>query len=144
MKWRLDPNSALTHHSLGMAHVMKGMIEEGISEIKLAIELSKGKVANWISDLALAYAKAGKINEVRNILADMLRINEQSQQPDTEIAGVYVSLGEKDKAMEWLEKAYNRRAGYLVMINVDSSFDDIRSDPGFQALRKKMGFPDAE
>ncbi len=140
----LDPNSALTHHSLGMAHVMKGMIEEGISEIKLAIELSEGKVANWISDLALAYAKAGKINEVRDILADMLRINEQSRRPDTEIAGVYVSLGDKDKAMEWLEKAYNRRAGYLVMINVDSSFDDIRSDPGFQALRKKMGFPDAE
>jgi TolB-like protein/Tfp pilus assembly protein PilF len=140
----LDPNSALAHHSLGMAQVMKGMIGEGISEIKLAIELSEGKVANWISDLALAYAKTGKINEVRDILADMLKINEQSRRPDTEIAGVYVSLGDKDKAIEWLEKAYSRRAGYLVMINVDSSFDDIRSDPRFQALRKKIGFPDTE
>ena len=122
---------------------MKGMIEEGISEIKRAIEISKGKFSNWISDLAWAYAKAGKINEVKNILADLLRINEQSHKSETEIAGVYVSLGEKDKAMEWLEKAYHRHAGYLVNINSDSSFDDFRSDPRFQALLKKIGFPDA-
>ncbi len=138
----LDPNSAMAHNCLGTAYVMKEMIEEGISEIKRAIEISKGKVANWISDLALAYARAGNINEVRNILADLLRINEQSHKSETEIAGVYLSLGEKDKAMEWLEKAYERHAGYLVNINYDSSFDDFRSDPRFQALLKKIGFPD--
>ena len=68
------------------AYVGKGLIEEGISEIKMAIEISKGKVSNWISDLAWAYAKAGKIDEVRNILADLLRINEQNHKSETEIA----------------------------------------------------------
>ena len=56
---------------------------------------------------------------------------------------IYVSSGEKDKAMEWLEKAYDRHAGYLLGINFDSSFDDIRSDPRFQALLKKIGFLEA-
>ena len=139
----LNPNSANAHNNLGVTYVMKGMIEEGISEIKRAIEISNGKIANWKSDLALAYAKAGNINEVRNILADLIRINEQSRMSETEIAGVYVSLGEKDKAMEWLEKAYERHAGYLVNINCDSSFEDLRPDPRFQALLKKIGFPDA-
>ncbi|HYB04888.1 MAG TPA: hypothetical protein VED17_10515 [Nitrososphaerales archaeon] len=102
-----------------------------------------GKVANFKSDLAWAYARAGNIDEVRNVLADLLRINEQSHKSETEIASVYVSLGEKDKAMEWLEKAYDRHAGYIVWINSDPTFDDIRPDPLFQALRKKIGFPDA-
>jgi tetratricopeptide (TPR) repeat protein len=94
------------------------------------------------NDLAWAYAKLGNINEVKNILADLLKINEQSHKSETEIASVYLSLGEKDKAMEWLEKAYDRHAGYLLGIMYDSTFDDFRSDPRFKALLKKIGFPD--
>jgi TolB-like protein/Tfp pilus assembly protein PilF len=139
----LEPNSGMARNNLGVAYVKKGMIEEGIAEIKIAIEISKGNVANWISDLAYAYARAGNINEVRKILADLLKINEESHKSETEIAGVYLSLGEKDKAIEWLEKAYDRRAGYLLGIIFDSSFDGFRSDPRFQALLKKIGFPDA-
>ncbi len=130
----LSPNSANAHNNLGVAYVMKGMNEEGISEIKIAIEISNGKVANWKSDLAYAYARTGNIKEVRNILADLLRINEQSHKSETEIAGVYVSLGEKDKAMEWLEKAYQRHAGYLVGINSDCSFDDLRLESQIQGF----------
>jgi hypothetical protein len=74
----------------------------------------------------------------------LLRINEQSHKSETEIAGVYLSLDEKDKAMEWLQKAYDRHAGYLVGINYDCSFDDFRSDPRFKALLKKIGFPDTD
>jgi serine/threonine-protein kinase len=123
---------------------MKGMIEEGISEIKIAIEMSNGKIANWKSDLAYAYAKVGKMDEAREILVDLLRIYEQSHMSETEIAGVYVSLGEKDQAMEWLEKAFERHAGYLVWINDEVSFEDFRPDPRFKALLKKIGFPDAD
>ena len=120
------------------------MIKEGISEIKIAIEISSGKLANLKSDLADAYSRAGKIDEVRKILDDLLRMREQGHMSETAIAAVYLSLGEKDKAMEWLERAYERHAGYLVNINHnDSSFDGLRPDPRFQALLKKIGFPDA-
>ena len=95
---------------------MKGMFEKGISEIKLAIEISRG-IARWRSDLAFAYAKAGNIDEVRNILADLLRIKEQSHKSETAIAGVYLGLGEKDKAIEWLEKAYEDMQSNLILIN---------------------------
>jgi hypothetical protein len=44
--------------------------------------------------------------------------------------------------MEWLGRAYNRRAGYLLGINYDSSFEDFRSDPRFKALLEKIGFPE--
>lgn len=137
----LNSNSALAHDNLGIAYVKKGMIAEGISELKMAVDISGGKMATSKSDLAYAYAKAGNITEVRNILADLLRMREEGQAVETEIGGVYVSLGEKDKAIEWLEKAYERRAGYILWINPDTTFDDLRPDPRFQALLKKIGFP---
>jgi adenylate cyclase len=138
----LDPKSSRAHDQVGLIYVNEGMIEEGISEIKIAVENSGGLVADMKSDLAYAYAKAGNVNAVKNILADMLLMREQTNMSETQIAGVYVSLGEKDKAMEWLEKAYERHAGYIVGINFDSSFDDFRSDPRFQAFLRKVGFPD--
>jgi hypothetical protein len=60
------------------------------------------------------------------------------------LAGVYLSLGQKDKALELLEQAYRLHSGYFIIINYDLVFDDLRSDPRFQALMKKIGFPEAE
>jgi adenylate cyclase len=140
----LDPNSAFAHDNLGYAYVMKGMIETGISEIKIAIDISGGNDVMQKNDLAFAYARAGKIDEVRNVLADLLRMKELGRGSETAIGGAYVSLGEKDKAIGWLEKAYERHDGYFLAICCEYTFDDLRPDPRFQALMKKIGFPDAE
>ena len=103
----LDPNAALAHENLGCVYVMKGMIEKGISEIKIAIEMSGGIDVTQKNDLAYAYAKAGKIDEVKNILTDLLRMREQGYREEAAIAGVYATLGENDKALEWLQRAYD-------------------------------------
>ncbi len=73
----LNPNSSMAHDNLGYSYVMKGMIEEGISEIKKAIDLSGGNDVVKMNDLAYAYAKAGKLDEVKSILTDLLRMKEQ-------------------------------------------------------------------
>ena len=128
----LDPNSPLAHQNLGIAYVEKGIIEEGISEIKIAIEIF-GDNAMPKGDLAYAYARAGKMDQVRDILADLLRMSEQSHRSDIAIASVYLSLGEKDKAMEWLERVYDQHQG---MITVDQKPSYFRSSsnrsPGFR------------
>ncbi len=140
----LDPtNSAMAHDNLGYSYVMKGRIEEGISEIKVAGEIFGEIGIMQKNDLAYAYSRAGKMDEVRNILADLLRMREQGYVSEAAIGGVYLSLGEKDKSMEWLEKAYQQHSGYLVAINCEQTFNNLRSDPRFQALLKKIGFPDS-
>jgi tetratricopeptide (TPR) repeat protein len=73
----LDPNSTLAHDCLGYIYVMKGMIEDGISEIKIAIGISGGNDVMQKNDLAYAYAKAGNLDQVRSILADLLRMRER-------------------------------------------------------------------
>ncbi len=55
------------------------------------------------------------------------------------IAGKYAALGETEKAFEWLEKSYARRSPWLIYLKVFSEFDQLHSDPRFEALAKKLG-----
>ena len=137
----LDPNSVFAQSNLGVAYVQKGRVEEGLTEMRKSIEHSGLHLEN---ELAYAYARAGKMDEVRGILADLLRMREQGHVSETIIAGVYSSLGEKDKALEWLERAYAQHAVFIVSINSDFPFEDLRPDPRFQSLLKKIGFSDVD
>jgi hypothetical protein len=55
---------------------------------------------------------------------------------------IHAALGENDEAMVWLEKAYQEREVQLVRAKVDPRFDPLRKDPDFQALLRRMNFPD--
>ena len=55
------------------------------------------------------------------------------------LAGFNAALGEKDKAFTILEKLYEKRAGELTAIKVDPRFDNLRDDPRFQDLVRRMG-----
>jgi hypothetical protein len=57
------------------------------------------------------------------------------------VALIHVGLGEKDQALQWLNKAYEDRSAYMVILNVDPWMDPLRSDPRFQALLRRMNFP---
>jgi hypothetical protein len=52
-----------------------------------------------------------------------------------------MGLGDKDRAFEWLEKAYEERAGRLVYLKVLRAFDPLRSDPRFEDLVRRLKFP---
>jgi hypothetical protein len=51
-------------------------------------------------------------------------------------------LGEKEKALDWLEKAYEKRDGSLVEIKMDPKWGPLRRESRFQDLLKRMKFPD--
>ena len=57
------------------------------------------------------------------------------------VAGIYAGLGEKDKAIEWLTKAYEEHSLNICLLKVAPRFDPLRSDPRFQALLRRMNLP---
>jgi hypothetical protein len=57
------------------------------------------------------------------------------------IALIYTGLGDKAQALAWLEKAYDQRHPYLILIKVEPVFDSLRSDPRFAELIRKVGLP---
>jgi len=134
-----DPGNNYARNNLGLSLVQKGMLEKGIREIE-KIKVDRGRAATMRSDLPYVYAKAGRIDDVRELLSEWLNEVETNHELAVAIASAYTSLGNRDKAIEWLERAYSDHVTALISANADFVFDSIRMDPRFQSLMRKLGF----
>jgi tetratricopeptide (TPR) repeat protein len=131
----MDPNFAIAHYELGQAFVQKRSYNEAIAEFQKAIELSGGSIPST-SNLAYAYAVSNKSTEAVKILNDL---KSRPAPNASEIALVYVGLGEKGQAMKWLDKAYEEHFNPSILLR--PAFDSLRSDPRFQNLVHRIGLP---
>ncbi len=133
----LESNQPAPHHFLALAYLAKAMYEEAIAEFQTAAGLSRDL---HITELAHAYAVAGKRGEARKMLDEVLAGSKKEFVSPVRIAVVYVGLQEHDTAFEWLEKAFQSRDARCYILNVDPRFDPLRSDPRFQSLLRRMNF----
>ena len=136
----LDPNYSWAYLWIGQANLGKGMYEEGIANINKAIALSDGNV-RMKATLGYAYAKAGKRGEAEKIIAELQEQSKAKYVSPYFIAVIYSGLKQKDQAFEWLEKAYQERHPYLTLVKVEPVFDNLRSDPRYAELLRKIGLP---
>jgi len=134
----LDPNFALAHYGLGSVYAAQGTFDEAIAEFQKARALL-GSSPFGLSELGYGYARSGNKGEAARILNELLGLSKQAYSVSSGIALVYYGLGDKDKAFEWLEKAYQEREGGFLYLKIDPGWDGLRSDPRFTALLKKMG-----
>ncbi len=80
----------------------------------------------------------GRKAEARAVLDEMIRSSKQTYISPVHVASIYLGLGEKDRAFEWLEKAYAQRSSSLALLKVNPRFDGVRSDPRFIDLMKRV------
>jgi tetratricopeptide (TPR) repeat protein len=132
-----DPKYADTHWSFGLNYEGKKMYTEAISAYQRAISLSKttefpeGK-PEMIANLGHAYAVSGRRADALKILDELKElINQRSYVSPYSVALIYVGLGDKEQAFEWLDKAKNERDESYIHLKVDPRLDDLRSDPRF-------------
>jgi len=136
----IDPNFALAHFYLGLAHFRKGAFAEAIPELQRAITLSPG-ITFYKAGLGYAYARAGKSAEARKLLYDLKEQSKQRYVSWSDLSAIYAGLGEKDQAFACLQKAYEQRDYGLVLMKVNPLLDPLRSDPRFQDLLRHVGLP---
>jgi TolB-like protein/DNA-binding winged helix-turn-helix (wHTH) protein/Tfp pilus assembly protein PilF len=133
-----NPDNWLGHYFLAVAYEGSGKVEAGIPEYQKAVELSGGD-ADATAALAHAYAVSGQKTRAENILRDVLRQSGDSYVSPYLIATMYGGLGDKNRAFEFLQKAYDERSSDLpYFLNADLRIDSLRSDPRFAGLLKKM------
>ena len=136
-----DPNDSSQHYFLGVGYEGTGKLLDAISEYQKAIEMSDGDQGPTVS-LAHAYLAVGKRAEGENILRDLERKSKSAHVSPYTTATIYAGLGEKDKAFEFLEKAYQERSLDISWhIKADLRIDNLRSDPRFQDLVRRVGYP---
>jgi TolB-like protein/DNA-binding winged helix-turn-helix (wHTH) protein/Flp pilus assembly protein TadD len=134
----MDPNFAMAHNQLGQAYLQKHMYDQAVPELQKAVQLSAG-CPGCTSNLARAYALSGQRDAAVKLLGDLKTSSTPGYSHASEIAAIYVSLGDTNEAMNWLEKGYAERFNPGVLIR--PGFDPLRTNPRFQDLVRRVGSP---
>jgi len=137
----LRPNAWFAHYWFGVGYEGSGQSKEAIYEYQRAVELSQGD-SDPTAALAHAYAASGNRAEALKILQELERRSRAGYVSPYMIATVHATIGDKNKAFAYLEKAYLERSSDLsYFLKADLRVDSLRSDPRFQELLRRMNFP---
>jgi TolB-like protein/Flp pilus assembly protein TadD/class 3 adenylate cyclase len=131
----LDPNNGFAHSILGWCLIWKGNKAEARAEFQKATTLDD--LPWYVSSVGYASAVSGDRIKAEKILQELDEIAKQRYVSPANRAAVYLGLGEKGKALDWLEKAFEDRDPIFWWIQ-DQLYDSVRNEPRFQELMQKV------
>ena len=135
----MDPAFVVAHVRLGYCYERKGAYDGAIAESQRIFDL--GAKSLGTAGLAQAYAMAGKRNEAQKKLVELQELSKQRYVSPGLFALIYAALGDKDQAFAWLEKSVAEHDLITARLKVDQRFDNLRSDPRFADLVRRVGIP---
>jgi serine/threonine-protein kinase len=133
----LFPNDAFSHFVLGWCLIMKGNVPEAKAELQKATELDD--LPWYIGAIGYAHAVSGDRAKAEQVLHDLDDLAKRRYVTPNAYFLVYLGLGEKEKALDWLEKCYQDQDGACWWLKIDQLYDPLRNDARFQTLVKKVG-----
>ncbi|MEO8126005.1 MAG: tetratricopeptide repeat protein [Bryobacteraceae bacterium] len=134
----LDPYFYKGFTSMGRAYIQKGMYEEAIVQLQRGRALA-GEVPNILGALGQAFGLGGRVKDARRTLDELTQLSETRFVPCTSLALVHLGLGEKAQALEILEEGCNQRQIVLQSLMVHPAYSDLRGEPRFTAILRKIG-----
>jgi serine/threonine-protein kinase len=134
----MDSTFIPAHVYLARAYQQKAAMPEAIGEFRKALEISEGDT-NELAALAQAFAVSHQESEARKILDQLKERSQQTYVQPMWMAVIHIGLGEKDQAIDWMQKAYDDRSVWLVYLKIDPLFDPIRNDERFSELLRRTG-----
>jgi DNA-binding winged helix-turn-helix (wHTH) protein/Tfp pilus assembly protein PilF len=126
---------------LGLAYYRQKRFAEAATELERARELAPSAY-QALSHLGVVYVAMGDKERAYKLLDEMEHPSEERYIPFHRIAAIYNVLGQEQKALELLERAVDERETHLMDIKVERSWDNLRSEPRFQAILRKMNLGD--
>jgi eukaryotic-like serine/threonine-protein kinase len=130
--------------NIRLAYEEKGDSQNAISGLRELVKVGK----DWptrpvlLADLAHAYTVFGNKQEASRLLAELTELSKRKDVNPWEFAIVYTGMGDKDRAFESLDKAYDERRADLGWIKADPRMDPLRSDPRYKELLLRLGLPE--
>ena len=136
---RTDPKLSLARWGIGLTYEQKGMRSEALESLTQATKLSKS--LNLLASLGHAQGLFGQPAPARQVLTVLEDRSRKNYVPSYYFAIVHTGLGDKERAFEWLEKAYQERSTVLAYLRIDPRLAPLRSDPRYAELVRRLGFP---
>jgi adenylate cyclase len=144
----LDPSFALTHEYFSWFLLTMGRYEEAIKEQEKSDVLtgsSPEEAAAAAMVMESAYKNGGEKGFWQKHLERVLELSKQpgAYTSPSDLAGAYAMAGQTDKAFEFLEEGYEAREGQtLTLLKVEPAYKNLRGDPRFSAMLRKIGLPE--
>jgi adenylate cyclase len=132
----LDPTFFLPHYTIGWINIEAGKIRDAIPELQRADTMDSPV---WVAAL-LGYAY-GASGDRAHAMAEIAELNKRSLHGYVEpfsLAIVYLGMGDRERALDGLEKAYAAHSQSMAWLKMDRIYDPLRSEPRFIALLKKL------
>src|SRR5262245_21429922 len=136
---KLDQDFFPARRYLALGYDLQGKYDEAVAEFEKANLISRSVMGR--AELGYAYAKAGRRAEALRMIDELQRSTEERHVSPFHLALIHIGLGDKDRAIELLNQAYEERAARLIWIQVDPRFDTLRKNPRFEKLLTDIGFP---
>jgi adenylate cyclase len=132
----MDPNSAISHVLLGLSFLKKGDTAGAIAELQKSKAPDPG--AWYQGFLGYAYAISGDRAKAEQALRELEELAKRQYVSPTAFVTICLGLGEKEKALDWLEKAYEEQDSACWYLKIDQIYDSVRNEPRFQSLVQKV------
>jgi tetratricopeptide (TPR) repeat protein len=137
----LEPNYALARFNLGGALAQKSRLPDAIASFEAGFRIAKSE-AGSLGELGNAYARSGKRQEALGTLDKLEGLRAKRYVSPYFSALVHAGLGDTDKCLESLGRAFEDRSSSMVFLDVEPRFDPVRREPRFQELLKLVGLAD--
>jgi TolB-like protein/Tfp pilus assembly protein PilF len=134
----LDPDFALAHWLLGEADAFDSRVAESLIHFERAVELS-GESLWFVPSLAWAYGLNGDAIKAREILAELSERSNRDYVSPFGFVLIHSGLGETDRALDFLEQAFEERNPNLISLHYYPFYDNLRAEPRFIALVDRVG-----
>ena len=132
-----DPDYDRAHATLGWAYLKKGMTDAGLGELERAVALSPTN-SQWLAQLGEAYALVGSADKAREVLQQLEDRARRTYVSPYHLAFVYTGLGEHERALDLVERAFDEHAGAMYGIKGSFLLAPLRPHPRFKALLTRM------
>jgi tetratricopeptide (TPR) repeat protein len=125
----INPHHEPAHFTLGLAHQQRGNAESAHAALEKALAISRGEPH--------VVAALGALEQSRERLGALAGLSLTRDVSPVHFATVHVALGERDAALEWLERAVEARSGWLVYLATEPRFDPLRGETRFEAIQSR-------
>ena len=136
----LDPNFVPAHGNRVDVYLAKSMFKEALAEWERVLPFYQPLSTANKAEVGSLYAIAGRTEEAKQILRECEEASAHERPEDVNhasLALIHLKLGNKDRALEWLEKAFEAHTVTPFLVKLSPYFDEISSDPRFDELMKK-------
>jgi TolB-like protein/DNA-binding winged helix-turn-helix (wHTH) protein/tetratricopeptide (TPR) repeat protein len=130
------PGSLMARYTLGLSYLALGRAQEGVTALEEATSLAREPVG--LAYLGCAYARAGRLEDARGLLDELLARKGQRFVPRRPFMLLYTALGDIDRALDLLDEAYEQRDPAVFSVPVVPLYAPLRGHPRFEAFLARL------